>query len=114
MPWLGGTLADSQGNLWMTTFYTSSGGLHKFDGDKWETFTPEDGLAGYQVSGLVEDNDGNIWAITDRGVNCYDGVEWRTFTSEDGLASNNVLCILEDSRDNLWFGTYGGVSYYRE
>jgi len=111
-PWLGGTLLDSKGNLWMATFYTNSGGLHRFDGDNWDTFTPEDGLAGYQVSALVEDRGGNIWAITDSGVSYYDGTEWHTFTSEDGLASNNVICIMEDSQGNLWFGTYGGVSYY--
>jgi len=112
MPWLGGALADSGGNLWMATFYTSSGGLHRFDGNNWETFTPKDGLASYQVSGLIEDRQGNIWAITDSGVSYYDGNEWHTFTSEDGLASNNVICIMEDSQGNLWFGTHGGVSYY--
>ncbi len=112
MPWQGGALLDSNGDLWMATFYTNSGGLHRYDGNNWETFTPKDGLAGYQVSAMLEDRQGNIWAITDNGVSCFDGTEWRTFTSEDGLASNNVICIMEDSRGNLWFGTYGGVSYY--
>lgn len=112
MPWLGGTLLDSKGNLWMATFYTNSGGLHRFDGDSWETFTPEDGLASYQVSGLIEDEQGNIWAISNSGVSSFDGAEWHTYTSEDGLASNNVICIMEDSQGNIWFGTHGGVSYY--
>jgi ligand-binding sensor domain-containing protein len=61
---------------------------------------------------MLEDREGNIWAITDSGVSYFNGTEWYTFTSEDGLASKNVICIIEDSLGNLWFGTCGGVSYY--
>jgi ligand-binding sensor domain-containing protein len=112
MPWLGGTLLDSKGNVWIAKFNDHGGGLHRFDGDKWDTFTPDDGLTGYQVSGLVEDKRGNIWAATNNGVSYFNGTEWHSFTARDGLTGNNVLCVMEDSRGNLWFGTYGGVSCY--
>ncbi len=102
---------DSHEQLW---FGTGGGGVSRYDGLNWHTFTTEDGLASDYVQAALEDRHGNLWFGTwDGGVSRYDGVSWRTYTTADGLADNCVTAILEDRNGNLWFGTaYGGVSCF--
>jgi len=51
----------------------------------WQTFGVGDGLPGWDVLGLFEDRDENLWFITNWGIALYDGVTWRNFTAADGL-----------------------------
>ncbi len=101
---------DSSGNLWFGT----DGGVSRYDGVVWRTFTTDNGLAHNEVWAILEDDSGNLWFGTcGGGVSRYDGVSWRTFTTADGLASNCVFEILEDSTGDLWFATNGNrVSRY--
>ena len=102
---------DRRGNLWVGT---RSGGVSRYDGETFTTFTSDDGLPGNTVSSILEDRNGNLWfAIEDEGVSRYDGETFTTFTSDDGLPGNTVSAILEDRDGNLWFGTdFRGVSRY--
>ena len=109
-------LEDKEGYLW---FGTEDGGVSRYDGQSFVTFTTEDGLAGNCVTSILEDREGYLWFgtggwdIEGGGVSRYDGQNFVTFTTEDGLAHNNVWSILEDREGNLWFGTFGGgVSRY--
>ena len=104
-------LQDREGNLWLGIV---GGGVSRYDGKYFTTFTREDGLANDQVYALEEDQQGNLWFSTwESGVCRYDGERFTTFTREEGLANNTVFSILEDREGNLWFGTMGGgVSRY--
>ena len=104
-------LQDREGNLW---FGTWAGGVSRYDGEQFVTFTTEDGLANNEVWSILEDQEGNLWFATwGGGVSRYDGEQFVTFAIEDGLANNEVWSILEDREGNLWFGTEGGgVSRY--
>ncbi len=105
------SLEDREGNLWFGLGF--GGGLSRYDGERWTTYTKADGLGGNNVLALLEDSEGNLWFGTRRGgVSRYDGERWRTFTTVDGLVHNRVLSILEDRKGNLWFGTSRGVSRY--
>ena len=105
------TICDSWGNLW---FATQGGGVSKYDGKSFITYTTEQGLANNSVRSIVEDKSGNLWLGTyGGGVSKYDGESFITYTSEQGLANNSVFSIAEDKSGNLWFGTNGGgVSKY--
>lgn len=63
-------LHDSQGNYW---FGSDQEGVCKFDGAKFQYFTPEDGFCGKQVITIQEDKSGRIWFGTSSGVCYYDG-----------------------------------------
>jgi len=109
-------LEDREGYLW---FGTEDGGVSRYDGQSFTTFTKEDGLAGNGVTSILEDREGYLWFgaggwnVEGSGVSRYDGHGFVTFTTEDGLAHNNVWSILEDKEGCLWFGTSGGgVSHY--
>jgi ligand-binding sensor domain-containing protein len=79
----------------------------------WRTFTPRDGLAGNELTAMLEDRSGSLWFAAGRnGVSRYDGVNWRTFTAADGLGEGIVWSAMEDRAGNLWFGTETGASRY--
>ena len=88
---------------------TIGGGVKRFDGERWTTFTRKDGLAGDVVHTMMEDDAGVLWFGTETGgVSRYDGRKWETFTAEDGLASNSVFALMQDREGAIWFGTLGG------
>ena len=111
-------MEDQRGHLWFGT----TGGVSRYDGTRFTTFTIDDGLASNVVYSILEDREGNLWFGTwewgeGSGVSRYDGRNFTTFTMKDGLAGNTVTTILEDRQGNLWFSTEGwgegrGVSRY--
>ena len=117
---------DRQGNLWFGMWFGTGhwsdegGGVSRFDGNQFTTFTTQDGLAHNRVEAIVEDRQGNLWfscigqieGTWTGGVSRYDGQEFLTFTTEDGLAGILVRSIAEDRQGNLWFGTHDGLSRY--
>ena len=116
-------LQDRGGNLWFGAADAwdklndpnAGGGVTRYDGKSFTTFTTEDGLASNWVFSIAEDRQGNLWFGTRDGVSRYDGKSFTTFTTEDGLASNWVFSssIAEDRQGNLWFGMWtGGVSRF--
>ena len=104
-------LQDREGYLW---FGTNGGGVSRYDGQKFITFTTKDGLANNWVNSIFQDREGSLWFGTNGGgVSRYDGQKFTTFTTKNGLAGNRVGSILQNREGVLWFGTYdGGVSRY--
>jgi len=95
---------DKSGNLWFGTV----GGVSRYDGENFVTYTTRDGLADNHVWAIAEDREGNLWFATKNGVSCYDGQHFQTYTVKDGLTCKNIRFILEDKEGYLWFGTNGG------
>ena len=108
--WVPSSLADRSGDLWFGTH----AGVARHDGDSFEEFTKEDGLAGTWVWSIGQDDGRHLWFGTERGLNRYDGEVFQTLTRRDGLASNEVRRIFQDREGDLWFGTAGGVTRYRQ
>ena len=101
---------DRDGFLW---FGTLSGGVSRYDGEKFTNFTVDDGLASDSIRAIHEDNAGYLWFSTwGVGVSRYDGEEFTNFTMDEGLASNFVRAIHQDRERYIWFGTNDGVSRY--
>ena len=101
---------DRDGFLW---FGTNSGGVSRYDGEKFINFTTDEGLASNFVRAIHEDKAGHLWFSTwEVGVSRYDGEKFINFTTDEGLASNFVRAIHQDREGYIWFGTDGGVSRY--
>ena len=106
-------LEDSQGNIWVGT----SEGVAKFDGRRWETFTPDNsGLTYRYVNGLAEDKHGRIWMSTLSGASVYSFGEWidyDRFGDAEGaqqIPSNSLFNVFYDSQDRVWFATGLGAA----
>lgn len=61
--------SDHAGNLWMGT----DRGVFRWDGARVDSFTPHDGLAGWEANraALLEDSSGRMWIGTDNGLSCW-------------------------------------------
>lgn len=59
---------DSQRNLWVAT---RSHGVFYHNGNHWENFTIENGLADNSIDNIIETNDGMIWVDTESGISRF-------------------------------------------
>ncbi len=101
---------DSLGFIWFGT----AGGLTRYDGRHFRTFTKEDGLASNVIRDICVCRNGQLWFATDEGVARYDA-EIDSFTNLDyrnGLGRGIVRQIAEDGQGRLWFATAAGLSLF--
>ena len=115
--WVRDVLEDRQGNIWAATGLWESGkktneekgGLSRWDGQRFETYTTKDGLPDSMMRCLAEDRQGRIWVGTwGGGASCWDGEKFTTHTTADGLGDNAIFSLLEDRHGYLWLGTLAG------
>jgi len=100
---------DDDGVMW----FVAMGGVSRFEGTDWTTFTVADGLVHDVVGDLHIGKDGVLWAGTLGGLSRLDGDTWQSFTKQSGLVADHVSTIHEDGQGVLWIGTQGGgVSRY--
>jgi serine phosphatase RsbU (regulator of sigma subunit)/ligand-binding sensor domain-containing protein len=103
---------DRKDNLW---FGTAGGGVIRYDGVDFITYTTKDGLVNDVVRSIAEDSIGNLWFGTNRGVSRFDGREFTSFSTRDGLNGDAVSSIVVDPHGDLWFSFWSraeGVSRY--
>lgn len=102
-------IVDAEGTVWCGTW---GGGLSKFDGKAWQTYTVKDGLPGNHVFMLHNGKDGEVWIGTNKGLakQNKDGKGFRVMTKADGLFADNVFSMSEASDGTLWVGSFGGVA----
>ena len=75
---------DKAGNVWFGT----SDGLIKYDGEKFTTFSTEEGLQDEEIWGLTIDKSGLIWVGTIGGVCHFDGKKFIPFLLPDSMVEN--------------------------
>lgn len=102
--------------LWIGTF---GGGLNQLhiQQNRINIFTQNDGLANDNVTAILADQDGNIWASTYFGLSCFlqqEGI-FRNYYEEDGLTNNefNYASSFKDRQGTLWFGGMNGVQSFK-
>lgn len=100
---------DSKGHYW---FGSNGDGIYRYAGTRLEVFSTEEGLAGDQVTGILEDRTGAIWIGTDGGVSRFDGNVFTNYTMKDGLPSNGCWSIFEARDGTIWVGTAEGPCRY--
>jgi len=101
------------GAIW----FSSSGGVFRYDGKDIVNFRSNDGLPGLYTTTIHCGPDSSIWAGTVGGAARYDGQKFIPFTTADGLPDNWINYIYSAERQPehsgmLWFGTNAGVSRY--
>ena len=72
--------SDSDGNIWVGMFadYNFDGGISKFNGTNWVSYSVTDGLVNTQVTGIAIDKQNKPWISTGGGVskiNANTGIE---------------------------------------
>lgn len=105
-------LYDSQGKIWIGTYYEH--GLVLYDPETGEitSYTQEDGLSDEQIRMVLECSDGRIAVATQSGVTILrNGEVVRTYLPEDGLTYPIILCLCEGEDGALYAGSDGQGFY---
>ncbi len=99
---------DKQGTIWVGL---KSGKIAQVKNDSLTLFIMDEGFPKETITGIIEDNLGNIW-ISTYGEGCYvwNGKRLYNFSKEDVLADKYVYCIATDNSGRIWLGSDGGIS----
>ncbi len=65
-------------------------------------FDRRDGLPQSQVTALLEDRNGFIWASTNEGVTRLGPNGYQLFDATTGLRAKDIVCLLEDRAGAIW------------
>ena len=99
---------DKTGNLWIGTL----GGLSRYDGHNFTSYTVRNGLLNNQVRAVATDSRGHVWIGTPEGISQYDG---KTFTHHQIAGAAKVRTRntqqIQATGDTIWWRVQGDVYY---
>ena len=109
---------DRRGHLWVGTaeggtpgFAGAPMGVIRYDGERFTTLGPLDGLSSVHVRAMGCGEDGSVWLATEQGLARYDGEHVAWWTAEDGAPMTGALALCIDSAGRVWVGTEGAGVY---
>ncbi|MEW4925461.1 two-component regulator propeller domain-containing protein [Algibacter sp. 2305UL17-15] len=110
---------DSKGILWIGTF---GGGVNKYippigkAPPKFMAYKEKDGLPNNVVKGILEDDNGNLWISTNKGLSKFDpdNETFKNYDVNDGLQDNEFqeLARLKRKNGDLIFGGTNGFNVF--
>ena len=66
-------------------------------------YTKDDGLESTWVRDCAEDQDGNMWFTTDKGLNRWDGTTFSSLDKKNGLPLKTLMKLFVDDNGIIWF-----------
>jgi diguanylate cyclase (GGDEF)-like protein len=100
-------LQRSDGYIWLGTY----GGLSRYNGAEFLTFTSAHGLSDNSVQDLAEDHQGRLLIATLGGGLCFlDGEEIACLRAPERLADDSVVHLLVDVSGAIWAATERGLT----
>ncbi|BDD02340.1 hybrid sensor histidine kinase/response regulator transcription factor [Persicobacter psychrovividus] len=115
------TYVDSENNYWIGTLgkglFKVQLGKGQSRGGKFEVSQiGKNSLSNNVIKAIVEDNYGNIWVSTNKGLNSIDmeSFDTRIFSYGEGLQDNEFSenAALKQANGRLMFGGVNGVNYF--
>lgn len=104
-------LRDRDGALWVAI--PDRGLVHIHHGNT-DVFSEADGLSGNTVTGLLEDREGNIWAVTINGIDRFREYAVPNFSIKQGLSSTNSVAIVGAKDGSVWIATSNGLNRWKD
>jgi len=98
---------------------TNNAGLNKMNMQTGECtrFGLKDGLPDEVIYGILNDDSGNLWLSTNKGLSCFDPVhvKFKNYVKEDGLQGNefNRNAYVKAKNGDLFFGGVNGMNFFR-
>ncbi len=111
---------SAKGELWIGTF---GGGLNKFIPEtennpaSFKSYSDKDGLPNKVIKGILEDESGNLWLSTNKGLSKFNPeLEiFKNYDVNDGLQSNEfqeLACLKRRNNEMLFGGINGFNSFF--
>jgi len=97
---------DRQNVLWAGTL---GQGVYRIRGGQVDHFGSSDGLSGDVIYGFFEDREGNLWVVTDKGLDCFRNLQIATFSTREGLNTSTVDSVQAMRDGAIWIGGDNGL-----
>ncbi len=75
-------------------------------------FGVREGVLHSLVTGITQDQRGEIWMSTGGGLCRFNGFEFQYYTTKDGLNFTRLTCVATDEDDNIWVGSSKGLNFF--
>lgn len=92
---------DRNGALWVGT---DSDGIYRIYKGAVDHYANANGLTGNSVTSIHEDVEGNLWVVTDKGIDVFRDTPVITFSVSEGLIGTDVGSILALNNGLIWVG----------
>ena len=103
-------LSDRQGSLWIGT---TAEGIYRVHNGKVDRFRSSDGLSGDYIMAFREDNDGDVWVATSKGIDCFRDLRVTSVPGLGGLGTDEVDSVLATHDGTIWAGGSGALASIR-
>lgn len=96
---------DRQGKVWIVVraLNTTAHGVLSFDGTNWTVYTQNNGLPGWELTGMNIDSNNNVWVGTwHYGIAKFNGNTWTTYNNSNGFTTGRVTGIAFDINGDVY------------
>jgi len=102
--------AEKSGDLWIGT---ETQGILRMTGDNVERYDSKSGLSGDSVRQILEDREGDLWVVTNKGIDRFREKSVVTYSRAQGLSMDHSNAALATRDGNVWSATHTGVDVLR-
>ena len=101
---------DRTQTLWVGT--ENAGLYHIHDGGA-DHYDSADGLSGNNIAHIYEDREGNLWVVTDKGLDLFRDTSVVNFSSSEGMGGSEFNSVLALTNGSVWIGEHGALDVIR-
>jgi signal transduction histidine kinase/ligand-binding sensor domain-containing protein len=103
--------ADDAGAVWIGNY---EGALFRYAGNRFEAYTPADGLPGERVAAIACRGDKGVWLGTDGGLAQLKVPRFTVYGKREGLANDWVSGIVQDAEGSAWVASTTGLTRFKD
>jgi PAS domain S-box-containing protein len=107
----GALLVDRRGSLWVAT---KNDGVYRIYGGVADHYGVSDGLSGNDVGPIFEDREGNIWVLTDGGLDMFRDTALNSYTTRQGVSDSEFHSVMALRNGTVLIGTSGALNILRK
>ena len=100
---------DSQHSLWIGT---SGQGIYRVTVtgtvDRYQAVA---GLSNDTINGFMEDREGNVWVLTNQGVDRFRELPVATYSAREGLSGDMVVAVLAAHDGSVWVNNFTSLDH---
>jgi PAS domain S-box-containing protein len=104
-------LVDRRGSLWVGT---EDDGVYRICGGVADHYGVSDGLSGNGVESLLEDREGNIWVLTDGGLDMFRNTALISYTTRQGVSGSEFHSVMALRNGGVLIGTADALNILRK
>ena len=104
-------LMDREHSLWIGT---AMDGLYRVYNGIGEHYGTAEGLSGKEIQSIYEDHEGNVWVVTDGGIDMFRDTAVVSYSEREGLSDAEILSVLGLQDGALWIANGRTIDIFKD